>query len=725
MRGAAKVVRLAGLAVCVVGLGWGQAAFAAGRPPGFPTRPGGMKCNTGPPTPSGIPGIPPTTHGDPPYYYQLPCRIQTEQIPATLIRGRFSQSGDTGKLIFENLGCGPAPALHLSWEVSTGTPAVTHFVAAGTLPAASRIGQFVSTGVSIPAHVVPGTGLLGSTIMSRCRFLTGVWAINGVPPTPPPPAHNLSIDFSQASTPASGNGVIDVTILDRDENGLPVTGADLTIEPPVQYGAGGVPEALVCDSSNRLVSPLLLNDGSALGKTFHRSTDGAGEVHLSLYVGALAGRWLIDAYEPGKPGAPRTGQVLSVDPAGGGPVLPDALTALLIAAGNSTLANFAQSGQRNVLQWLGQIAPEIRGIDFAPIYGVDATGATNPGVVLYASDPTVRSRVLSYLDGSSSTAPNDTQAVVIDVANMQQLLLGTRLAGHLVNQIPYRLPSLTEWADGTVIQIADPDVQAFHNSTHIPIPARGRAHFGLLGATGDESLLYGYGPYPPFATTGAQQLAAFNHCVRGAFNLTSIVPHSPISVMLTAPGGRVGVDVHGQPADTLPGAVLRYGAGKTRSILVPNRPYRLSIVATGTGPATLVLTTQTASGSVTRVFTFAVHPGMRGSLAVARSGPADVLVLGTRRVRATDGLGLRIRGLPRKLASRRTDHLTVRLLDQFGQPARGVTITISGAGVRRLSAASDAHGVLHLRPHPTRAGTLVLTVAGPGYQSLRIRLAVG
>ena len=428
---------------------------------------------------------------------------------------------------------------------------------------------------------------------------------------------------------------------------------------------------------------------NGIGSDLRRTTDGAGQIHLSLFVGTLPGSWLIDAFEPGKPGAPRSDRSLTVESGGGSAVLPDALTSLLIAAGNSTLANFAQSGQRNVLQWLGEIAGDVHGIGFAPIYGVDATGSTNPGVVLFAEAPAVRSQVLSYLDGSSNVVPDDTQAVVIDVRNMQQLLLGTRLAGHLVDQTPYRLPTLSEWSNGTVIQIASPDVQAFHNSTHIPIPARGRARFGLLGATGNENLLYGYGPSPPFAG-GAQQSAVFNHCSGGGFNLTSIVPHSPISVSISGSGGSAGVDSHGAASDSLPGAVLQYrnrqGALDPRpQRRLPRESHRDGYRAGSARPHLSDLGRKRHTG-----VSFPVRRGVRGSIAITGAGLGNVLRLGPRVIRAQNGLRVSIRGLPHRLARRRSTRLVLRLLDQFGQPAAGVTVTFRGAGLRRVLAASDS-----------------------------------
>jgi len=325
-------------------------------------------------------------------------------------------------------------------------------------------------------------------------------------------ADSLAIAMSQASVTDAGTAVVGITITDTAADGKPVVGETVTIEPPLEVGNDGVASGVLCDGSNRLVSPTRLSDGSLLGKHFTRVTDRSGQIHLTLYVGTVAGSWELEAREGSKPGGIRTSQELTVRREGGAPALTEALASLLVAASDSTLTQKQHGLLRNLLEWLGEVDGSIGGIGFAPIYGKDAAGSTNAGVVLFANSPTVRRKVLDYLDASSKTPPLESEAVVIDVDNMTKLLVTSTLAGHPVANVPYRLPSLSEWSDGTVIQIADPDVQAFGNSTHVPIPARGRARFGLLGATGNEDLLYGYGPYPPVPANSAAA-TAFAHCL--------------------------------------------------------------------------------------------------------------------------------------------------------------------------------------------------------------------
>jgi hypothetical protein len=136
---------------------------------------------------------------------------------------------------------------------------------------------------------------------------------------------------------------------------------------------------------------------------------------LTLYVGTVSGRWVIDAYQPGPGGAPLVSASVAVETVPGRNVIDPHgdLLAQLIAAGDTTLLQKGQSLQRNVLEWLGQAEAQLQsvnlGVAYAPIYGVDASGATNAGVVIFAPDPAVRGRVLDYLDGTTTAAPPKTR----------------------------------------------------------------------------------------------------------------------------------------------------------------------------------------------------------------------------------------------------------------------------------------------------------------------------
>lgn len=188
----------------------------------------------------------------------------------------------------------------------------------------------------------------------------------------------------------------------------------------------------------------------------------------------------------------------------------------LIAAGDSTLLRRGQSLQRNVLEWLGEIAPELRSVnlalDYAPIAAVDSTGATNAGVVVFATSPAVRRDVLDYLDGLSTAPPAADEAEVIDIGNLSKLLATGEFTHNLISHVQYRLPSLGVWDEGERIMLARGEDQAMKGDAFVPVAGRGRPHFGLVRPKGNEDMLYGYGPYLP-APSSSPAAVALEHCL--------------------------------------------------------------------------------------------------------------------------------------------------------------------------------------------------------------------
>jgi hypothetical protein len=296
------------------------------------------------------------------------------------------------------------------------------------------------------------------------------------------------------------------------------------VEPPVEVGNDGVASGLLCNSANKLVSPVRLHDGSLLGTHFSATTDSSGEVLLTLYVGTVSGRWVIDAYQPGPGGAPLVSASVDVAAVPGRDVIDQGgdLLAHLIAAGDTTLLQKGQSLQRNVLEWLGQGDAQLQtvglGVAYAPIYGVDASGATNAGVVIFAPNPTVRGRVLDYLDGTTTAAPSEDEAWVIDIGNLSKMLATGEFTGNRITHVQYRLPSLQVWAEGEKVLLARKEDKAIQSDVPTLVPVAGRVAaghhpvFGLVGARGNEDMLYGYGPYLA-APSSSPAAVALEGCV--------------------------------------------------------------------------------------------------------------------------------------------------------------------------------------------------------------------
>jgi hypothetical protein len=528
----------------------------------------------------------------------------------------------------------------------------------------------------------------------------------------------VSVSVDSASLPASGFGQTGITITDQNAEGEPVEGQTVKISPPLSYE---VP-ALVCDSTGRLAYPSTLNDGSVLGSSFQRITDGSGQIHLTGLFGAVPGSWLIEAGEPTAPLSGYGHASVDVTPSGGSPRLPDALASLLIAAAEHNVANLSAEPQRNVLEWLGRVQGEIGGLGFLPIHSVDAAGSPQAGVVIYANTPAVRDDVMDYLRGSSTNPPGEEQAVVIDIASVRQLRIGSLLAGHPTDQVPYRLPSIGDWANGTTIQISTADQGFFNKEAKIPIPARGRPEFGFAHPSGAENLIYGYGPYPPLTSELAQQ-ELFNRCVTRQFS-TSITPHSPVTVTVTDASGKAsGLTPAGVATAEVPGSIVSSSGKVLRGITMPEGSYKLKVTGTGSGPATLVIDSAGGSAVSSRVFHFRSARGKSGTISITTGRISSSMRFGGHVVHASSGLTLKVGGLPRKLARHKHSSLELRVREQLGHAAAGVTVTATGVAGKHITTAGP-NGVLSLRLTPARRGKVKLTFSGPGYARLTRTISV-
>lgn len=195
----------------------------------------------------------------------------------------------------------------------------------------------------------------------------------------------LKIHIDPTEVTASGLNTVQITVTVLSPTGDPVSGAEVVVQPPAEVGTDGVANGLVCDADNDLMSPLPQSDGSLLGHDFTKTTDDNGEIHLTLYVGTLAGRWVMDAYEPGLGGTPPRYASVDVSPVQSrAEIDPNGdLVGELISQGNGTLTQTSQDVQRNVLEWLGEVNPSLGsvqlGVGYIPIVAVDAAGGPTQG----------------------------------------------------------------------------------------------------------------------------------------------------------------------------------------------------------------------------------------------------------------------------------------------------------------------------------------------------------
>lgn len=548
-----------------------------------------------------------------------------------------------------------------------------------------------------------------------------------------PPHNQVSITLEPASVSTDGFEAVNATITDTNPEGKPVAGATIKIEPPVTYEER--PRALVCDEAGSLAYPTRLSDGSILGAAFTRTTNSEGKIHLTVFIGTVAGDWLLEAGEP-EASQSQWGHVeLDVSEAGGRTELKPELPAELVAASNATLSNLHQSGMQDVLEWLGELKTSsdnvLAGVGFMPVWARDPAGLVNGGVVLFANAPAVRQALFDYLDGKTSTPPPESQAVVIDVSRMRQLLLGAYLAEQKIDTVGYRFPSLMEWEQGTVVAIGE---NLLHEHPHIPIPARGRPHAGFFEPRGSEALTYEYGPYPPAAGSPATR-ALFAKCVSSPTpaaetpetGRTTITAHSPVTLLATGAQGQVGATPNGKAVDTIPGTLVRYQQHHATELQLPSGAYQLSVTGTGAGKATLVFETETAHGIATEVFSFKTRKGEHGRLSLSPGRPPASMTFGGRRLHGMPGLALNVKGLPRarKLRHGASHTLQLTVTDQFGKPVTAVKLNVRGpSGANGLTAVPDSDGKLSIKLDPRTRGEISLRLSGPGYRPKTIRIQV-
>ena len=82
-----------------------------------------------------------------------------------------------------------------------------------------------------------------------------------------------------------------------------------------------------------------------------------------------------------------------------------------------------------------------------------------------------------------------------------------------------------------------------------------------------------------------------------------------------------------------------------------------------------------------------------------------------------DREALRVQGLPRKLPRRQTAY-RLSVTDQFGQPAPGATVSVSGRGLA-LQTMTDSRGHAGMSLIRLRGG-LRLSISAPTYRTLTV-----
>lgn len=468
----------------------------------------------------------------------------------------------------------------------------------------------------------------------------------------------------------------------------PVPGQTLHVDSPawdVPPAGDPAPHVLVCDDVWRRLFP---------GGTFERVTDADGRVDYAVWFGAEPGNWLLHARDTAQPTSVL--DVLRVGQTGGivGPDSDVIVNAVRGAEGigllpltGPTLAKTQESILDYLLQWRtssfgpgGQAATG----DFAPIR--NAAGAQGAIVFFPAGNPYP---LRAHLATGAALPPGYTTHVL---AIKRFVILGSESWVVQISSGPQGLMSIPDWE------------QQF-----------GAARPGYAAARAGEDLAWLGAPYPPPSTDVDARLA-FNRCAPGAAPAVNWVQtHSPVRLLITdAKGHRLGYDASGKAVKGLSGYVVPGKGSRPTTYVVPSEPLTVAITGTGRGRATIVA--GGASGTV-RAFTVSTRRGAHGTLRLAGAGAARSLRFAGRTVRASNGIGIRLRGLPRRLRAGRATTLRLRLTDQFGRPLPGALVSVRARGTA-VSGLADTRGRVVLAFTPRRRGAVRVRASAPGHVTL-------
>jgi Carboxypeptidase regulatory-like domain len=578
-------------------------------------------------------------------------------IPSNLVPISGTATDDTGK---------PVPGAQI--DISGPSSATLTTDSIGAYIVLVKKGHYTVTAKPPPAdkgyHVKATTCDVGSSSGSQCDGNTGTSGL-GADFEITPLKHIITFHFSPADVPADGTGHFDGAINDSDELGNPVVGEALQITPPADVN----PPAVVCSATGRLIYPQVLSTGEPLGTHPVLSTNGAGNVPLSIWPGTVAGDWDLTANEVAHPSVtndqpfsftPRAATAFPTNVQVGQDFANAVRATIAGTAGTNLFANFgAFSGQSTaanqavLLAFLDSARGSFPGVDFGPV-----TDGSQAGVLFYPQ---------GTLSAGEASTPG--VGVVLDITQADAIIQAISN-----NQpVPVSDEALPAWSGW------HPD------STAIP-------KLGPLAPYPDQQFTYFGLPYPPAADSLAN---VTSFCARPDPQLATYQTQSPITLSFAGANGKAP-----------DGAQLK--TGERTTYVVPKGAYRVTVTGTGSGLAHLVTMAAGAKTEQIHTFVFHVRRGQHGSLTVSSAGTPGTLRLGAKRVSASKGLLLVLRGLPASLPAKRRS--TLRLsVTYVGQPVFGAAIQVRGDGVR-ASTSSNGAGRAAFSVRARKRGRVAVTV---------------
>jgi hypothetical protein len=247
-------------------------------------------------------------------------------------------------------------------------------------------------------------------------------------------------------------------------------------------------------------------------------------------------------------------------------------------------------------------------------------------------------------------------------------------------------------------------------------PVRGPAVSAAAMFTSEPSAFFGF-PYPTISPTGSYS----GSCLR-VMSGVGVDVHSPVSLLVKdAAGNGVGFDAAGAYSHTLEGAA--YSTGEPSSYLLPSGAYTADINGTGSGPATIVMTSATGGGVVAKTITLKAKPGKTGTLTFDDSLAAPKGTFNRRKLKVKTGIALKIDGLKKRVKVHGGDELTLSVQDAFGAPVQGARVHATGRDFDASTVtATDGSAAMPLLV--AKSVKLTVEVSGPGLRTTKKKVGV-
>jgi hypothetical protein len=252
---------------------------------------------------------------------------------------------------------------------------------------------------------------------------------------------------------------------------------------------------------------------------------------------------------------------------------------------------------------------------------------------------------------------------------------------------------------------------------------------GWPGASAEEIAFTYFGwPYPPARSATAGD--PLNRCAGITGGGVLAGKASPVSVLFTdASGHRSGDGPNGETLTEIPGSEVRPAKGESAkdraAYYVPPGAYTVSIIGTGSGPATVYFHTGTRLAGA-QVFHFDSSAGATGQLTIDGYGNvSSPLSFGGKDIVGSGAFGMKVDGMPASIPFGTFKDVQVKVTDAFGDPVPFASITMTVSNYA-LNGITDDKGVVPMTIYgPYEGSTIQYEVSALNHSKVAGKITVG